>query len=359
MTDPRRPAPFRLGTLQVTERINYFTIVPPQAELRILQVTDMHVADRFYNIRSDFASVRRMCDLFIVDFVVNTGDFFCHNPMLIVKYICGRLDSVVGAKYPWTFAWGNHDCDNFGKGNLAKADKIEVYFQHLPHCLYFQNRGFIEKQDGPGPADDPREKEAFLLPNKSTKPRDPFDGFYGGNFAIEVANPVTGEPAADMFILNSRRWHHVPPKAFAWVERHAGRFDGLDRALPALCFYHVPNVDYQQLWDAGEARGIKRENVCFEKDDGRMHEFFHHLGCVQACFVGHDHVNDYWGERDGIRYVYGRKTGMGAYGSMKHDPGDGVKGIKIGATLITINLEPGNFSFDHVSVFDDGTTWRP
>jgi hypothetical protein len=80
---------------------------------------------------------------------------------------------------------------------------------------------------------------------------------------------------------------------------------------------------------------------------------------VKACFVGHDHANDYWGENDGIRYAYGRKTGRGAYGSYKEDPGDGVKGVKIGATLITINLAKDAFAFNHMSVFDDGTTWSP
>ncbi len=334
-----------------------FSVTPPREELRLLQVTDIHANDNYFRKRATFSTVRDMCEKFNVDLVVNTGDLFCRNPLFLMKRICNSFDKIIGNWCPWTFAWGNHDQEL--NGDLEKADRAEAMFAALPHCLYRPTRKFIEAHAGPGPEDDPREQAAWGINNGTKLRKSAFDGFYGGNFAIEIINPTTHQPACDLFVLNSRRNYHLPPKVFAWMEERTRRFGPNVTPLPSFCFYHVPNYEYHLLWERGAAHGIKRENVCFEKDRGRVHECLSRLGTVKAVFVGHDHVNDYWAELDGIRYVYGRKTGIGAYGGMHEDPGNGVKGIKIGATLITINLTPNQFSLKHVTVFPDGSTWQP
>ncbi len=351
------PSPSPRHSLHVVTASDHFKISPPREELRILQVTDMHINANYFRKRGTCSSVRDLCEKFNVDLVINTGDLFCRNPVFLMKRISKTFDKIIGQLCLWTFAWGNHDQEL--NGDLAKADRAEAMFAALPHCLYKPTRKFIETHAGPGPQDDPREQEAWGINNRTNNPKSAFDGFYGGNFAIEVINPTTGHPACDLFILNSRRGHHLPPKVFAWMEEWTRRFGPNAAPLPSVCFYHVPNYEYHLLWERGAAHGIKRENVCFEKDRGRVHEFLKRLGTVRAVFAGHDHVNDYWGELDGVRYVYGRKTGIGAYGGMHEDPGDGVKGIKIGATLITIYLAPGQFTFNHVTVFSDGTIWQP
>lgn len=35
---------------------------------------------------------------------------------------------------------------------------------------------------------------------------------------------------------------------------------------------------------------------------------------MEAVFCGHDHDNDFWGDYNGIKLFYGRKTGYGGYG---------------------------------------------
>jgi hypothetical protein len=342
--------------LQVETTPDAFVVTPPGQTFRILQVTDIHANANYFHNRNTFSSILGMCEKFNVDLVINTGDLFCRSPLFISKRICSTFDKIIGQWCPWTFAWGNHDQEL--NADLTKADRAEAMFAALPNCLYKPTRKFIEAHAGPGPQDDPREQEAWNLKNETKKPKSTFDGFYGGNFAIVVNDPTSGQPACDLFILNSRRGYHLPPKVFAWMEEWTHRL-GVNASLPSICFYHVPNYEYHLAWEGGTAHGIKRETVCFEKDRGRVHEFLARLGSVRGVFVGHDHVNDYFFDLDGIRYVYGRKTGIGAYGGMREDPGNGVKGIKIGATLITINLAPGRFAFRHVTVFPDGITWQP
>ena len=38
------------------------------------------------------------------------------------------------------------------------------------------------------------------------------------------------------------------------------------------------------------------------------------MGDVKGVFVGHDHINDYYGDLYGIKLCYGRGTGFNTYG---------------------------------------------
>ena len=145
------PASSPRHSLHVVTASDHFKISPPREELRILQVTDMHMDHNYFHKQGTFASVRGMCEKFNVDLVVNTGDFFCHNSLFVMKRVCRSFDRIIGDWCPWTFAWGNHDCDNFEKGDLEKADRIEAMFAALPHCLYKPTRQYIEAHAGPGP----------------------------------------------------------------------------------------------------------------------------------------------------------------------------------------------------------------
>ena len=69
---------------------------------------------------------------------------------------------------------------------------------------------------------------------------------------------------------------------------------------------------------------------------------------------------------DGITYVYGRKTGIFAYGGRWNVKGQyeyGRKAIKPGAKLITLHVgsgteDPKNLEWNQISIFPDGTTWQ-
>ena len=128
----------------------------------------------------------------------------------------------------------------------------------------------MEAFEGAGPDEDPREREAMGCLVDASIPVSQFDGFYGGNFALTVGHPETHEELADLYILNSRRAYHLPPKVMAWIERYAMRPSVADELVPSLCFYHVPNYEFHALWESGRAHGIKKEPVCYERDDGRV-----------------------------------------------------------------------------------------
>ncbi len=344
--------------MKVTQTQDHFSLAWERPQLNILQVTDLHVG---LAGKETCKSIRAICDQFPVDLVVCTGDFYCRNGLFIIEHQIHYMEKYVGAAYPWTFAWGNHDHENFwaddGSFSVASLDHIEQMFAECPNCLYIPTREYVESYPGPGPEEDSRERVAAGPLYDETVPVEKYDGFYGGNFAIEIQDPEAERPVLDLYILNSRRWHHLPPKVMNWMRDRVGRSgNGL---IPGVCFYHVPNYAFEEIWERQIARGIKREAVCYEYEDGRIHEFFKSLGpgTIKACFVGHDHVNDYAGLLDGILYAYGRKTGMGSYGCKTKEAEPGEKAIKIGATLITVDLKGDSPRVTHQSVFEDGTTW--
>ena len=94
---------------------------PSTTELRILQVTDMHMGHIKLGKWRILKDIKKICDHFNVDFVMNTGDLFCNcRPHFYLNKILHDFDSQVNL--PWAFAWGNHDCENFDQA--VKIDNI-------------------------------------------------------------------------------------------------------------------------------------------------------------------------------------------------------------------------------------------
>ncbi len=331
--------------------------------LRILQVTDLHLTNFGPIDRFSLRSVRDLAKKFDAHLVVCTGDIFGLRTVDAMKRSARLFDDVVGKEFQWTFSWGNHDQElrHPEQDPVGQLDEVEGYLARLPGCLYVQSRRFMEAYRGPSTTDDPWERDAAALDLVSPDKHAKWDGFHGGNFLIEALNESGTGVAWNLFVLNSRRNYHLPTKVLNWMADRAGS----DKRVPCVCLYHVPNYEYHVIWENGIARGIKRENVCFERDRGRVHQALKAMGSIKACFVGHDHVNDYHGVLDGIDYVYGRKTCLGGYGSYKKVPKQleaAGKAIRVGGKLVTLSLnqeEPSKNSITHISVFADGTTWQP
>lgn len=333
----------QLKNVEINWSNDHFIIKCPKPEFRILQITDLHYFRLGLSDRREMGEILKICKQNDVDFIVNTGDMFGHRPVKKIKQIMSGFDSIVGKYVPWTFAWGNHDCENFKAGDFfSQFDEMESFFESLPHCKYKQTRKFIEEYSKNKNIESSRERKAYFEPIENPDLANKFDGFYGGNFYFQIINPLKNQATWNIFILNSRRWNFLPPQAQAWMSDMVNRDNP---KLPALAFYHIPNYEFHTLWQDGKANGIKRESVCYELDRGEHHQFLVTQGTIKACFVGHDHVNDYYAEKDGITYVYGRKTGIHGYGSRKKEPKrlkEGQKAIQIGAKLITLHLDSEN-----------------
>ena len=243
-------------------------------------------------------------------------------------------------------------------------DKIETYLASLPNCLYAPSRNFIENYGSVPIDEDLREAKhvtPFLRGDKGLSRKD-FNAFYGGNYKIQLKNPENNEGAWEIFLMNSRRIHGIPPRALSWMQNI---IQYNVPKLPAIVFYHVPHMAYQEILRNGTARGIYRERVCFDGEDGRIHQKFQEMGGIRAAFVGHDHVNDYYADLNGIDVVYGRKSSTMGYGGQYRKTAEqmlakGGRAIPWGAKLITLGLNaeiPEKNTLSHKTILHDLTEW--
>ena len=68
------------------------------------------------------------------------------------------------------------------------------------------------------------------------------------------------------------------------------------------------------MYNNGEIHGTVGEPVCcFSVNTGLVAAVIEKKVC-EWISVGHDHNNDYYGEYNGIKLAFGRKTGFGQYG---------------------------------------------
>ena len=280
--------------------------VPDPSRLRVLQFTDIH----FFREREDPAPDRqtledlpRLVEHTSPDLLLVTGDLWHDNPdHRGEEFMHFGIEQIAALGIPWVFTWGNHDeLDDYPKGHDA--------FRAAPHSRY---RG----------------------------------GSGGGNYAV-LAQDRQGVPVWEFICLNSMERGLLQPQR-DWLKALREQWDTAPHAEHAFLVVHIPVKQYDEIWNAGAASGVKLEEVCFWDEDGTAFPLIKALGTVRAGFCGHDHVNDYAGVIDGIELIYGRATGSGGYGGGS---------VPKGAKLITVNTETASYVAE--TVLPDGSRWRP
>jgi len=81
--------------------------------------------------------------------------------------------------------------------------------------------------------------------------------------------------------------------------------------------------------------GHKFDDVCCPRLNSGLLAAMVEMGDVVGAFVGHDHVNDFWGMHHGIRLCYGRATGYNTYGR---------EGFPRGARIIQLRRDTHRFT---------------
>lgn len=260
----------------------------------ILNLSDIHFED--YGYRSVFSldgetSIRRLVASTAPDLITLSGDIVCgKSDIYSIKRI---TDMMEGFGIPWAPIFGNHDdeanCD---------LDYLCDIMMKSPHCLL--------------------------------KKGDPSMG--RGNYIVNIAeknNNGNDRIVSSLIFMDS---HHNQPnevqqKWYKWAA------DGINNATNGnsdiSVFMHIPLPEYQYLIDAGwdkkkkcwkkefNGYGSFHENVACERDsygEPVQRGFFEILKQTgtKYVFCGHDHMNNYSAEYEGIRLTYMMKLGYGS-----------------------------------------------
>ncbi|HNR30730.1 MAG TPA: metallophosphoesterase family protein [Candidatus Hydrogenedentes bacterium] len=255
---------------------------------RIVQFADVHWS---WGFGKDWQSLRLMgavLDIERPDLVVYTGDNITGRAPLAYRALRQLTAPCAERGIPWAAVFGNHD----DEGYAGRQRQMEL-MRMLPHCLA-----------SAGPPD--------------------VDGV--SNYVLVVgASQAPDSPAALLYFIDSlgymeyqgeRKYNYIQPSQIAWYKNESGRFleRNVGRPLPAIAFFHIPLPEYRLAWESANVVGVKQEEVADSPVNSGLFAAFKEMGDVMAAFVGHDHVNDYIGEVDGIYLGYGRGTGYGTYG---------------------------------------------
>lgn len=264
-------------------------------EFKILQITDVHILNNDKKDAKAFKTITAMVETASPDMIILTGDLTSEKENFTAfKTMCEYLESF---NIPWAFVFGNHEGLDiaYEPGEILDPEKIadrqtlNDYLESLPNCIY---EAGDESVDGTGNyyynVKDSGGKVLTTLFMMDSHSYDELNGGY------------------DHFHENQIEWYENTVKSIA-KEVNGDE----SKVVPSLAFFHVPMQEYMTAYD--EAKGTDKriwgyrfpnENGTPAVDDN-MFEKMVELGSTKGCFAGHDHMNNYSVDYQGIRLTYG------------------------------------------------------
>jgi hypothetical protein len=284
-------------------------------EFRILQFTDTHINtyyDAFGVIERSFDMMSRAIHAGNPDLIVLTGDNIGNHINAIWAWRLVSFLDTFGV--PYALVMGNHDGDFIELNDDNQQRIIAEIFSRGRHSLF------------------------SLGPDNITGT---------GNYGINIVNEQGGIIYGLVFMdSNDDYLRRDQVDWYAWHIR--GLQHSAFPAVKSLVFIHIPLPEIEIIKnemtalgktdaDGRSAEDAFRENPVEQKVNTGLFETIKTLGSSTHVFFGHDHQNNLNYAYQGVRFVYGLKTGYCA----QHDP------ERLGALLITLK---GNSAVSAVDV---------
>jgi hypothetical protein len=250
-------------------------------KFKIVQFTDTHVI--YGDKRSDVTMERmnEVLDAEKPDLVIYTGDLIFGRPAK--ESLMQALEPVVTRGIPFCVTWGNHD-DEQGLSRKELFDLIKD------------------------------------IPNNYTGTVDGITGVT--NYILTLKSAKDGKDACALYVFDSNAYSTVEGlKGYGWVAHdQIGWYKEQSRKLteanggtplPSMSFFHIPFPEFAEAVTADGVfmMGSRKEKVASPKVNSGLAVAMLEAKDVMAVSVGHDHVNDYLVEWNGIMLCYGRYTG--------------------------------------------------
>lgn len=330
-----------------TDENGYVTFTTDR-DFKILQLTDVHFGGGFMSINKDSMAINAVAAMITAekpDLVIVTGDIAYPVP-----FQAGTFNNKTGAKLfaqlmeqlgvYWCLSFGNHDTEAY---SYYDREAISEFYSDSKyrHCLF-------------------------------QKGNDDVDGY--GNYIINVKN-TKGEVTQSLIMLDSHSyvdgdvfgalWKYdcIHENQVEWYKNELLNIQKINNGkMPkSLAFFHIPTQEYRDAWYEYRDNGFAdTENVKYvygkagEKNlivytSEYNYGFFDtakDLGSTQGLFCGHDHLNNFSVDYNGIRLTYGYSVDYLAYqGIMKY-------GLQRGCTVITVKPD-GTFDCTGENYYQD------
>lgn len=292
----------------------------------ILAMTDLHFEDDpELRDKTIDMMVRNIADV-NPDLVVFTGDIILSNHQQIDGVRFAKLFEDMGVY--WTFVFGNHE---------ARAEKeYHKYFlmknmSQYEHCLakfgpselfgYGNHIINIMNRDG-------SIKQSLFM----------FDSGRNISDKYRFENGLDSDLRGYDYLKNNQK---------NWYRNHIEEQRRIYGDFKSLMFMHIPLCEYENVnrldkfgeyVPTGKAKilyGSQYESIGCSPVNSGMFSLIKELGSTQAVFAGHDHVNDFCAEYDGVKLVYVQTGGYETYTMGDLRKWDESKWMQ-GTTVITV-----------------------
>lgn len=256
----------------------------------VLQITDVHILNNEEKDAKAFKTITAMVETTKPDMIVVTGDVTSEKENYTAfKIFCTFMENF---KIPWAFTFGNHEGLDiqYEPNEVLDLDKIadkktlNDYLESLDYCIY--ERG-DKNVDGMG--------------NYYYTVRDNSNNALMSLIFMDSNSYDEANDGYDHFHENQIQWYENTVKQIAKEEN-----GNESKVIPSIAFFHIPMQEYKTGYDEGERIcGRRFEKECSPVVDDNMFETMVELGSTKGCFVGHDHMNNYSVNYNGIRLTYG------------------------------------------------------
>lgn len=260
----------------------------------ILNITDMHFSDYDYRAFTAIdveAKLRALVATVKPDLITVSGDIVCSDSTYYsIRKVTDIFESF---GIPWAPFYGNHDDES-----NCDLNYLADIMMTSPHCV--MSKG------------------------------DPDMGV--GNYIINIAeeNDDGSLNVVESLIIMDSHHSQANEKQVEWFKWAANGINELtDNSAEISLMFHIPLPEYQyaydEAWDEDNkcwkdgynAYGEKNEKICCEREDGVpvQRGFFQAIkdsGTAKYVFCGHEHLNNFSLEYQGIRLTYCLKIGMGS-----------------------------------------------
>lgn len=257
--------------------------------------------------------LKRMIDAEKPDFIAFTGDnIFGSSTDDAAESLFKAFGPAMDSRLPWAAVLGNHDQES-----TMTREELMSFISLMDYSLSQPNPSTEDPSDPT--------KQQFITD---------IDGF--GNYDLRVwgapGSHLANKTILNLFFLDSgdravvngvRTYGWIKESQLSWL-RHVSKghkqenhqsedIPMVPTPPPALAFFHIP-IPEIRYGPFREIFGEYHENVACSLVNPGVLQTLVSMGDVKAVFIGHDHLNDFCGNLDGIWFCYGGGFGYHGYG---------------------------------------------
>lgn len=341
--------------------VPYFTT---DSDFKVLHLTDIHICGGFISSENDKKALNAVAAMITAekpDLVVATGDISFAVPWsgtLNNKYAhdyFAALMETLGVYY--TVVLGNHDSENYNYYNRAAV--AEMYenrslahslFSSGPEEIFGECNHIINVKNSQGLIT----KSLVMIDSNAYTEDDPlgigwiYDNIHEDQIAW-YADTVEKYNAYNRTVLNSL------------TDAEDAEIKEQFSTVKSLLFMHIPLKEVRDAYNEYVNNGRQNtdkvtyirgndgetDKVVYSSDfEDEMFETILDLGSTEALFYGHDHLNNFVLEYNGVTMSYGYSIDYNAYSGIAD------KGYQRGCAVITCHPDTA-FDIRHENYYQD------